>query len=121
MDWKTVLQSPFFTVALPIVITLIVGIVVQNKRIDDLKADMNRQFDAVNHRLDKIESKLETHSERIAKLKGPSLARQLRSLSQRLPRRHHASHRNPHELRAQALAPAPPPDRLQPTFPPLAP
>jgi len=41
MDWKTVLQSPFFTVALPIVITLIVGIVVQNKRIDDLRADMN--------------------------------------------------------------------------------
>jgi tetrahydromethanopterin S-methyltransferase subunit G len=74
--------SPFFTVALPIVITLIVSIVVQNKRmeelskrIDDLRTDMNRQFDAVNHRLDRIESKLETHSERIAKLEGPSLVR----------------------------------------------
>jgi hypothetical protein len=55
---ETVLQSPFFTVALPIVVTLILGIVVQNKRIDDLRADMNRQFDAVNHRLDKIEWRL---------------------------------------------------------------
>ena len=35
MDWKAVLQSPFFTVALPIVITLIVGIIQQNKRFDD--------------------------------------------------------------------------------------
>ena len=84
------LQSPFFTVALPIVITLIVGIVLQNKRIDDLgkrvddlKADMNRQFDGVdrqfdgvNKRLDRIESKLEGHSERIAKLEGPALVRQ---------------------------------------------
>ena len=103
MDWKTVLQSPFFTVALPIVVTLIVGIVVQNKRIDDLKGAMNRQFDAVNrqfdgvnrqfegvnrqfegvnrqfegvnHRLDKIEAKLDSHSERIAKLEGPALVR----------------------------------------------
>ena len=89
MDWKSVLQSPFFTVALPIVITLIVSIVVQNKRmeelskrIDDLRTDMNRQFDAVNsqfdavnRRLDRIESKLETHSERIAKLEGPAMVR----------------------------------------------
>jgi hypothetical protein len=75
MDWKTALQSPFFTVALPIVIALIVGIVVQNNRIDDLRADMNGQFDAVNHRLDRIDSKLEGHSERIAKLEGPALVR----------------------------------------------
>ena len=75
MDWKTVLQSPFFTVALPIVVTLVVGIVVQNKRIDDLRADMNRQFDEVNQRLDKIESKLEGHTERIARLEGPALVR----------------------------------------------
>jgi hypothetical protein len=53
MDWKTVLQSPFFTVTLPIVMTLIVGIVVQKKRLDDLRADMNRQFDALNCRLDR--------------------------------------------------------------------
>jgi hypothetical protein len=83
VDWKAVFQSPFFTVALPIVITLIVGIILQNKRIDDLKADVNRQFDAVNRqldamnkRLDRIESKLEGHSERIAKLEGPALVRQ---------------------------------------------
>ena len=80
---KTVLQSPFFTVALPIVITLIVGIIQQNrrlddqsKRIDDLRADMNRQFDGVNKRLDRIESKLEGHSERISKPEGPALVRQ---------------------------------------------
>src|ERR1051326_6398775 len=53
MDWKTVLQSPFFTVTLPIVMTMIVGIVVQKKRLDDLRADMNRQFDALNCRLDR--------------------------------------------------------------------
>ncbi|MBI1792272.1 MAG: hypothetical protein HYR60_32515 [Acidobacteria bacterium] len=82
MDWKAVLQSPFFTVALPIVVTLIVQIVVQNKRIDDLKDAMNRQFDGVNrqfdevnHRLDRIEAKLDGHSERIAKLEGPTLVR----------------------------------------------
>ena len=76
MDWMAVLQSPSFTVALPIVITVIVLIVLQNKRIDDLKADVNRQFDSVNKRLDRIESKLEGHSERIAKLEGPALVRQ---------------------------------------------
>ena len=54
MDWKTVLQSPFFTVALPIVVTLIVSIVVQNKRIDDLKDAMNRQFDGVNRQFDGV-------------------------------------------------------------------
>ena len=75
MDWKTVLQSPSFTVALPIVVTMIAGIVVQNKRIDDLRADMNRQFDAVNQRLDRIELKLDGHSERIARLEGPALVR----------------------------------------------
>ena len=89
MDWKAVLQNPSFTVALPIIITLITGILVQNKRfdelgkrmddqgnrIDDLRTDMNRQFDGVNRRLDKIESKLESHSERIAKLEGPALVR----------------------------------------------
>jgi hypothetical protein len=47
MDWKTVL--------LPIAITLIASIVVQNKRIDDLRADMNRQFAGVSHRVDTIE------------------------------------------------------------------
>ena len=85
MDWKAVLQS-----ALPIVITLIVAIIQQNKRMDDLRADINRQFDAVNRqfdsvdrqfdsvnkRLDRIDSKLEGHSERIAKLEGPALVRQ---------------------------------------------
>jgi hypothetical protein len=75
MDWKAMLQNPFFTVALPIIITLITGIVLQNKRIDDLRTDMNRQFDEVNKRLDRIESKLEGHSERIAKLEGPALVR----------------------------------------------
>ena len=89
MDWKTVLQNPFFTVALPIVITLVVAAATQNKRfddlnkrIDDLRADMNRQFDKVNKRfdevnklLDRIGVKLTEHGERIAKFEGPTLVR----------------------------------------------
>ena len=79
MDWKTALQNPFFTVALPIVITMIVsvatGLALQNKRFDDLRSDMNRQFDEVNKRLDRIDAKLEVHGERIAKIEGPGLIR----------------------------------------------
>ena len=77
---------PFIQVALPIVITLILASIYQNKRIDDLRTDhknqfddlrvfiadrfndMNRRFDGVDKRLEKIEGKLELHGERITKV-----------------------------------------------------
>jgi hypothetical protein len=39
-----------------------------NARIDDLRSDVNRRFDEVMHRLDLIESKLEDHDDRIARV-----------------------------------------------------
>ncbi len=62
----------FLSVALPIMVTLVATIWIaqwsQNKRFDDLKADMNRRFDDVIRRLDRIEEKLDNHEERIVRL-----------------------------------------------------
>ena len=87
MDWKSVLQSPFFTVALPIVVTLIVSIVVQNKRMDelskriddlradmgrgfnDLRTDMNRQFDGVNRQFDGVNRQFDGVNHRLDTIK----------------------------------------------------
>lgn len=73
------LNQPFFQVALPIMVTLVVAIWVaqwsQNKRFDDLKENINERFKEVNKRLDKIENILEDvqktlkdYGERIVKL-----------------------------------------------------
>jgi len=89
MNWQAIASNPFFTVALPIVITLIVAMVTQNKRIDDLhkriddlRDSINERLDRIDHRLDgidqrlaAIEAKLSEHGERIAKLEGSSLVR----------------------------------------------
>lgn len=82
MNWQQISGNPFFTVALPIVIAMFINGWWQNKRIDDLRSDMNRRFDAVDkrfdgvdRRLEKIETKLDGHGERIAKLEGPPLVR----------------------------------------------
>lgn len=80
MNWQAISSNPFFTVALPIVITLIVATITQNKRVDDLRDSMNKRFDAVDkrfdsieRRLERIEIKLDNHTERIARLEGPPL------------------------------------------------
>lgn len=89
MNWQAISTNPLFTVALPIVITLVVAMVTQNKRIDDLRDSMNKRLDGIDHHLDRIdhrldgidhrleaiEAKLGQHGERIAKLEGPSLVR----------------------------------------------
>ena len=68
-------QQPFVQVALPIVIALMLASWLQNKRFDDLNKrfdDMNRRIDEfrndVNHRLERIETKLDLHNERIVRL-----------------------------------------------------
>lgn len=73
---NNLLQQPFIQVALPIVITLALGMFYQNKRlddlnkrIDDLMAYMGTRFDEINKRLDRIELKLESHDRDIAALK----------------------------------------------------
>jgi hypothetical protein len=62
----------FLPVALPIMVTLGATVWIaqwsQNKRFDDLKGDMNRRFDEVIKRLDRIEAKLDVHEERIVRL-----------------------------------------------------
>ena len=80
MNWQAISSNPFFTVALPIMITLIVAMITQNKRVDDLRDSMNKRFDGVDRRLDgvdrrleRIEIKLDSHAERIARLEGPPL------------------------------------------------
>ena len=74
-----IFQSAFFTVALPIMVTLMATVWTaqwsQNKRFDDLsrrfddlKADMNRRFEEINQRLIRIEAKLDNHEERLVRL-----------------------------------------------------
>ena len=74
-----VLNNPFVQVALPIMFTILIATWINNKamdkgldgvnrRIDDLRSDMNRRFDDVNRRLDRIEDTLKTHSAQIALL-----------------------------------------------------
>jgi len=75
-------QQPFFQVALPIVVAIVLGTWYQSarvtdlrdvlgKRIDDLRGDMNNRFAGIdNHfiaiekRLDRLESKVEAIQER---------------------------------------------------------
>ena len=63
-----ILQLPFVQIALPLMVVLIVNAWGQNKRIDDLRADMNRRFDAIEKRLERIEAKLDDPHQRIAVL-----------------------------------------------------
>jgi hypothetical protein len=53
-----VLQQPFFQVTLPLMVTFVAAIWiaqwVQNKRFDDFKETINRRFDEVIKRLDRI-------------------------------------------------------------------
>jgi hypothetical protein len=68
-------QQPFFQVALPIIVTFMITTLYQgkriddlSKRIDDLRADMNARFDAVEKRLDRIEIAVADHATRITVL-----------------------------------------------------
>ena len=68
-------QQPFVQVALPIVIALMLPSWLQskrfddlNRRIDELRSDVNQRFIDVSHRLERIEAKLDLHNERIARL-----------------------------------------------------
>ena len=74
---------------LPILVTLVLGflgvivsIFNQNKRFDDLKDSMNQRFNAVDRRfdevlvrLDRIEDKQDTHEHRITRLEEPMIRR----------------------------------------------
>ena len=70
---------PVVQITLPIIVAMFgslwIGISIQNKRfddinkrMDDLRGDMNRGFDRVTKRLDDIDTTLKVHGERIAKL-----------------------------------------------------
>ncbi len=86
MNWQAISGNPFFTVALPMILTFVFSTWFsshsQNKRIDDLRSEMKAGFEAVNRRLDgvdrrleRIEAKLDNHAERLSKLEGPALVR----------------------------------------------
>lgn len=75
VDLTAITSLPFVQVALPIMLTFAAATWYQNKRIDDLRsemnnlrAEMNRQFGEILRRLDRIEAKLENHNERITRL-----------------------------------------------------
>ena len=83
MNW---IHEPFVQVALPIVVTLILAIFVQNKRLDEMSKRfddrldemskrfedrfdaMDRRIDEIVRRLERIETKLDNHESRIAVL-----------------------------------------------------
>ena len=79
MNVTQILQLPFIQVALPILIGFVTMGWINNSRLSDLRSDMNRQFDAVNRRmdekfsevikrLDRIETKLDDHETRITRV-----------------------------------------------------
>ncbi len=61
--------QPFLTVALPIIVTLALGMWTNNGCLADLRKDMDRRFGEIIARLDRIERKLDNHEERIVRLK----------------------------------------------------
>lgn len=65
------IHEPFIQVALPIIITLILAVFLQNKRFDDVyrRLDlMEKRLDEIIRRLERIEAKLDNHEARIAVL-----------------------------------------------------
>ena len=70
-----IFQIPFVQIALPIIITMLLTVWVNgkafdtlNRRMDDMKTDSNRRLDEVIKRLDRIETKLDDHGNRIVRL-----------------------------------------------------
>lgn len=61
-------QQPFFQVALPIVITLVITYWAYNRRIDDLKDALLKRLEAIERRLERIEQLLTEHDRRITAL-----------------------------------------------------
>jgi hypothetical protein len=61
-------QQPFFQVALPIIVTFAAATWFQNKRVDHLKAAVNRRLDDIIARLDRMETLLSGHDRRITAL-----------------------------------------------------
>ena len=56
-------DKPFFEVTLPLMVTVLVSvwaaISTNNRRLDDMKSDLNRHFDEMLKRLDKIDARLD--------------------------------------------------------------
>jgi hypothetical protein len=67
MNWW---QQPFFQVALPIIITFAIATLYQSKRIDDLRDSLNKRFDDIERRLERIENLLTDHDRRITDGRG---------------------------------------------------
>ena len=59
MNPAAILNSQFVQVSLPIVFTLAFGIWFNNKRIDDLRADLNRFESNVDARFDRVDARFE--------------------------------------------------------------
>jgi predicted nuclease with TOPRIM domain len=77
-----IFQQPFVQITLPILIGFVSIGIWQNRRIDDLRSDMNgrfadmrghfaeinRRIDEIIQRLDRIERKLDDHEQRLVRL-----------------------------------------------------
>jgi hypothetical protein len=67
----SLIQQPFVQVALPIVIGLLLTVIAQKKRFDDLNRrldDINRRLDRIDTRQDHIEIRLDDVDRRLARL-----------------------------------------------------
>jgi hypothetical protein len=65
MEW---IREPFFQVGLPVMVTFVASTWCQGKRLDDLRADVNRRLDEIIRRLDRIESNQANQGERITRI-----------------------------------------------------
>jgi len=53
MDWAQVLA-----IILPVMLAIIIGIIYNNRRIDDLRSDMNQRFTDMNQRLSDLREEI---------------------------------------------------------------
>jgi tetrahydromethanopterin S-methyltransferase subunit G len=67
--------QPFLTTALPIMVTILLAVWMNgkgfdgvHKRLDDMRADMDRRVDSIEGRLERIETKLDGHETRSVRL-----------------------------------------------------
>ena len=51
MEWAQVLA-----IVIPVMLTIVIGVIYNNKRIDDLRADMDRRFAEVHDELKEIKA-----------------------------------------------------------------
>ncbi len=68
MNLPALFNTPLVQVALPVLVGLMLATHYQNKRLDDLRSDMNRRFDSVDQTSKEIRSLLFDHDQRLTRI-----------------------------------------------------